>query len=118
CNPSLATLAKDTGFSMRSARRALAELAALGLISRAVHGYGRANAYRLNWPMLLAAARASEVGATAATKADSVANPDSAGREPGQQSPPKPEKETSRDIQSVAPAARQRASSPKPKPFD
>lgn len=53
CDPGIARISADCGFSERSVRRALKELAGLGLFEVALRsGSGHANAYRPNWAML------------------------------------------------------------------
>lgn len=69
CDPSVVGIAAAEGLSERSTRRALAELQAMGLIQRVVHGAGRRNAFAIAWGALRSQAVAAENGARA--------NPDS-----------------------------------------
>jgi len=57
CDAAVQTLADDAGYDQRSARRALAQLEAAGLFTRAVQaGRGHTNGYVPHWPALEALA--------------------------------------------------------------
>lgn len=81
CDPSVVGIAAAEGLSERSTRRALAELQAMGLIQRAVHGAGRRNAFAIAWGALRSQAAAAENGARAnpdspRTRTQESGNPD------------------------------------------
>ncbi|HEV7278407.1 MAG TPA: hypothetical protein VGN80_19170 [Devosiaceae bacterium] len=73
CDPSTAGLAEDLDLTMRSVRRAVAELVHAGLFRRVIHGgYSHRNAYVPTWAALRAAAVASEVAGPKMNEADSA----------------------------------------------
>ena len=79
CDAGVQKLADDAGYDLRSARRAIAQLEAAGLFTRAVQaGRGHANSYTPHWPAL--EDLAAEVEHATGVRAGLTTKPDSQNR--------------------------------------